>query len=249
MSTMLLACASPLAAQQQGNGGDVTEAAPARANFAGVWETAQLELVVLPEVAGTRTPQAQARADLFRQRFDPVVDDTASVCLAKGMPWTMLSRARNYPVEIVQYPDRLFLLFELYDQYRSIRIGSQPMPADYGASPNGWSVAHWDGDALVIETTGLAELNPLGALQRTGDARITERWHLRTDADFGEVLQVDFIIDDPAVYATPATARQIFKRSPEGVVPGGYNCSSALWDAHVNARIEELGVTLPETAE
>lgn len=244
MTGVMLALSAPLAAGTDAGGEAVAEAPPAaaRADYSGVWETARLELVVLPEVAGSMTPEAQARADLFRKRFDPAADDTAKVCMIKGMPWTMLSRARNYPVEIVQYPDRIFMTFELYDQFRQIRIGGPQMPEGYGPSPNGWSVAHWDGDDLVIETAGLTALNPLGVIQRGWDARITEHWHLRDDAEFGKVIQVDMTIEDPDVFASPAHARQVLKRSPEGVVPGGYNCSTALWDDRMEERKAELGI-------
>lgn len=211
-------------------------------DFSGVWEGARLELVVLPEVAGKMTPEAQARADRFRQLADPVRDDPAKVCLVKGMPWTMLGRARNYPAEIVQYPDRIFMTFELYDQFRQIRLDGAQKPADFGPSPSGWSVGRWEGKTLVIETTGLPMLNLFGVMQRTEEARLTERWQLGQHPDFGEVLEIEITVDDPEIFATPAVARQVLKRSAPGIVPGGYNCSSSLWDDHIERRKAELGI-------
>jgi hypothetical protein len=221
--------------------------APAKAavpDFSGVWEMAKLELVLLPEVAGaaTLTPEAKAARDQFEQKFDKAIDDPAKVCLIKGMPWTMLTRARNYPVEIYQNADRLFMTFELYDQFRSIRINGEGMPAGYPPSPSGWSVAHWEGQTLVIETTGLTELNMTGTMQRSEDAKVTERWNFRDNAEFGRVIDVEMSVEDPAVFTAPAKARQILKKSPEGVRPGGYNCSSALWDEHIERRKAELGL-------
>lgn len=205
-------------------------------DFSGVWETAKLELVVLPEVAGEMTPEARKRADLFRAKADPVIDDPAKVCLIKGMPWTMLGRARNYPAEIVQYPDRIFMVFELYDQFRQIRLDGAAKPDDFGPSPSGWSVGRWEGQTLVVETTGLPVLNLFGVMQRTEEARITERWHLGNHPEYGQVLEVDILVEDPEIFVTPARARQVFKRSRPGIVPGGYNCSSSLWDDHIERR-------------
>ena len=211
-------------------------------DFSGVWETAKLELVVLPEVAGKMTPEAQARADLFRKLADPVRDDPAKVCLIKGMPWTMLGRARNYPTEIIQYPDRMFLVFELYDQFRQIHLDGTPKPDDFGPSPSGWSVGRWEGQELVVETTGLPVLNTFGVMQRTEEARITERWHLGQHPDYGQVLEVDITVEDPEIFVGPARAHQVFKRSAPGIVPGGYNCSLSLWDDHITARKAELKI-------
>jgi hypothetical protein len=154
----------------------------------------------------------------------------------------MLGRARNYPTEIIQYPDRIFMVFELYDQFRQIHLDGTPKPADFGPSPSGWSVGHWEGQSLVIETTGMPTLNLFGVMQRTEDAKVTERWQLGQHPDYGEVLNVDITVEDPAIFATPARAHQVFKRSKPGVVPGGYNCSSSLWDDHIEARKAELGI-------
>lgn len=211
-------------------------------DFSGVWETAKLELVVLPEVAGKMTPEAQARADLFRKLSDPVRDDPAKVCLIKGMPWTMLGRARNYPTEIIQYPDRIFMVFELYDQFRQIHLDGTAKPDDFGPAPSGWSTARWEGQELVVETTGLPTLNTFGVMQRTEEAKVTERWRLAQHPEFGQVLEVDITVEDPEIFVGPARAHQVFKRSAPGVVPGGYNCSSSLWDDHIDARKAQLKI-------
>lgn len=251
IGTLAAALAAPVAAAEAP--ASPAAAAPAsqlRANmpnagpvdFSGVWETAKLELVVLPEVAGKMTPEAQARADLFRKLADPVRDDPAKVCLIKGMPWTMLGRARNYPTEIIQYPDRIFMVFELYDQFRQVHLDGTPKPDDFGPSPSGWSTARWEGQELVVETTGLPVLNTFGVMQRTEEAKVTERWHLGQHPEFGQVLEVDITVDDPEIFAQPARAHQVFKRSAPGVVPGGYNCSSSLWDDHIDRRKAELKI-------
>lgn len=213
-----------------------------RPDFSGVWELAKLEYVVIPEVSGLLTEEAKAQDALYKQRFNQVTDDPAKFCLVKGMPWTMLGRARNYPLEIHKTDSKLFMTFELYDQWRVIHLDGQAMPEGFPPSPNGWSVGHFDGDVLVIETTGLAGLNPVGLYHRSESAKITERWSLKNQDELGQVLEVDIIIDDPEVYAEPAKARQVLKRSPPGVVPGGYNCSSALWDDFVERRKVELKI-------
>lgn len=219
---------------------------PSHTDFSGVWESARIDLVLLPEVSGQLTPEAQQLAEIAAQHGRPQEDDPARFCVVKGMPWSMLIRARNYPVEVIQYPDRIFMVFELYDQFRNIRIDGPPVPDNYPPSPNGWSTARWDGEALVIETTGLSELSPLGRFRRSEETRITERWVRRADAEFGEVIEIIMQIDDPQAYSTPALARQVLKRSPAGVVPGGYNCAITLWNDYVATRNVEMGLTQGE---
>lgn len=211
-------------------------------DFSGVWESVGVDFVLIPEASGQLTPEAQRWADLAEGKTDTDRDDPARFCLAKGMPWTMLIRARTYPVEIVQYPDRLFMTFELYDMFRNIRVGGPAMPEGYPSSPNGWSTARWEGKALVIETTGLPEVSPLGRFQRSEATRITERWTLRDDPKLGQVIDVDMTIEDPAIYAVPAKARQVLKRSAPGTVPGGYNCTLSQWNDYVVTRNKELEI-------
>lgn len=233
-------CLAAPAVQAQDGVATASEQRASHTDFSGVWESARIDLVLLPEVSGQLTPEAQQLADLAAQHARPQEDDPARFCVVKGMPWTMLIRARNYPVEVIQYPDRVFMVFELYDQFRNIRIDGPPVPDNYPPSPNGWSTAHWDGETLVIETTGMSELAPLGRFRRSEETRITERWVRRADVEFGEVIEITMQIDDPQAYSTPALARQVLKRSPAGVVPGGYNCPIAQWNDYVAARNEEM---------
>lgn len=215
--------------------------AQGRPNFSGVWILTTADRVVMPETNGELTPEAKANLDHFKKYYEgDNADPAIKVCLLKGMPWTSLIRARDYPVEIDQRDDRIYMMFELYDQYRAIRIGGAPKPDTYPDSPNGYSVAHWEGDTLVIETSGLMPLNPIGPNLRGMNAKVTERWSLKQDPEYGEVLVVDLEQDDPDVYVKPAKGHNEMRRAPEGTVVGGYGCSISLWDGFVEKMEEEI---------
>ena len=208
-------------------------------DFSGVWQLASPERIVTPDQTGEFTPEAKANLEHFRKFYHgDDADPAASVCLNKGLPWSALIRARDYPTEIYQTPDRIIVMLELYDQYRNIRINGAPKPDNFPESWNGYSVAHWEGDTLVIETTGLAQINPIGPNLRSRQAKVTERWHLKQDPELGELLVVDLVQEDPEVYAKPGTGHGEMKRAPAGTVVGGYGCTTALWDAHVE-KVEE----------
>lgn len=233
--------AEPLAAISAPAEASAQTPAPAakHPNFAGVWQLTSMDRVIMPESNGEFTPQAKANLDHFKQYYKGEdADPAVKVCLSKGMPWSSLIRARDYPVEIYQAEDRIIMLYELYDQWRSIRINGAPKPDNYPESVNGYSVAHWDGDTLVIETTGMLALNPIGPHQRSASAKIVERWHLKQDPELGELLVVDLVQDDPEVYVKPAVGHNEMKRAAPDVVVGGYNCGASLWDDHV-ARMEQ----------
>lgn len=213
--------------------------APKHPSFAGVWQLAASERVYLPETNGTLTPEAKASIEHFKKFYKgDDADPAVKVCLNKGMPWTALSRARDYPTEIIQYDDNIFIKHELYDQYRHIRMNGPAKPDNYPESPNGWSVAHWEGDTLVIETTGLPALNLIGPNLRGNNAKVVERWTLKQDPELGELWVVDLDQIDPEIYTGPAHGHVEMRRAAPGTVVGGYNCSAALWDEHVS-RMEE----------
>lgn len=240
---LLLAGLIPGQTQAAGN---MNPAKPAtaevrRPDFNGVWETAEMELVVMPEFNNPKyTERAKHNISESTTRFDPVKDDPTKVCLLKGMPYAMLIRARTYPLEIYQTEQRIVMLFELYDQYRNIRLDQSAVPENYPPSANGYSYARWEGDTLVVETGGLIGMNDIGEFHRSDQAHITERWRLMQHPVHGEVIDIDITVDDPEVYLEPGKGHQVLKRSAPGVVVGGYNCSSMLWDAYVDQRRQEM---------
>ncbi len=226
----------PLVGIQSAKSGGTDEVAIT--DFNGVWETADPGLVVRPE--GGKPPYtaaAQKWIDDFKRNFDPVKDDTALFCGLQGMPWTMTGRARTYPVEIQQTSDRINMFFEVFDSYRTIRVGGT-VPKNAPSSINGYSVARWDGSSLIVTTTALSE-RPYPNLQlRSEQARVTERWTRAKDPVHGDILIVHMQVEDPVIYARPVEAHKVFKRSAPGTVVGGYDCPQRLWQEHVSKRLE-----------
>ena len=67
----------------------------------------------------------------------------------------------------------------------------------------GFSVGHWEGDTLVVESTGFKDTTwlDMGGHPHTEALRITERFQRR---DFGH-MDLRVTIDDPKAYAKPWT--------------------------------------------
>lgn len=204
-------------------------------DFSGVWEMADFELVRRPDENNpVYTEQAKRQLEHYKENFDQVEDDPARFCVKKGMPWTITSRARTYPTEIYQDENRLVLLFEYMDNRRVIHLDGRAMPDSYSPSSEGYSIGHWEGDTLVVETQGLTAHHEVGPYLRSEQATITERWQLVDHPEYGQTIDIDVVAEDPEVFVKPGQGRQVYKRAEEGVVVGGYNCDYEVWDRHVS---------------
>lgn len=244
LASCTVASGSPVIPENQGSSQAASTSLPmknGKPDFNGVWVMASYDLVWLPqEHDPPYTAEVRAEMERYRTRFDPKKDDPAQFCVRMGMPWRMLNRARDYPVEIYQNPDRIIMLFEGHDDYRSIRLDRTTFPENLPALGNGWSNARWDGGTLVITTRNLTGRTTINPLQRSEEAEVTERWTLKKHPEFGDTIDIDITMVDPQRYTAPIKAHNVYKRAEPGVEVGGYNCNDALWEDYLVRREEEI---------
>jgi hypothetical protein len=93
------------------------------------------------------------------------------------------------------------ILYELYTTYRQIFTDGRGLPKDPSPTWTGYSVGKWDGNTLVVDTTGFNDAESIlpGGHPHSEDLHIIERFRRR---DFGH-LEIQFTVDDPKVYAKP----------------------------------------------
>jgi hypothetical protein len=113
------------------------------------------------------------------------------------------------PMLVVQTPGRMAIIVESDHDVQRIYM-DEKQPAKLAPTSMGHSVGHWEGDTLVVETTGL---RPDGWIDDTGtpasDAlRVTERFRKIENGAFLENL---ITIDDPKMYAHPWNTRMLYK--------------------------------------
>lgn len=141
-----------------------------------------------------------------KQSNDPVYG-----CFPPGLPRIYL---HPKPMEIVQLPDEVIMMFE-YD--RIIRhIYTDGRPHDEFLDPPLWmgdSIGKWEGDTLVIDTIGF---NDKTWLDRAGhphsDAlHVVERMRRASH----DTLTDDITIEDPKAYTKPWTAQTRFQLRPD----------------------------------
>ena len=140
-------------------------------------------------------------ADLVKTRIaQNGKDDPGSHCLPTGivkMHTTPLYR------KIVQIPGLVIILNERNTSYRQIFTDGRPMPRIDQPTFDSYSSGKWDGDTLVVETTGFSDglwLDRDGSPMTDG-ARITERFRR---VNYGK-LEIEMTVDDAKAYTAPWT--------------------------------------------
>jgi len=189
------------------------------------------------------TPAAQKKVDAYKALVTPTDDNPGKFCLGYGMPESMVFSG-GYPMEIVQRPDVIVIVYEAYGELRHFYFGSRVMaPGDRVPDRDGYSVAHWEGDTLVVETTSLKEQED-ELYPHSADARIVERYHLSHDAAGHKVLENDWTLTDPSFYTKPISAVKKWTLDPKGVfLP--YECNEEAWLDHLEALQKSKGATAP----
>ena len=180
------------------------------------------------------TPEALAKIGAYRALITPTGDSPGAHCVGTGVPGA-LALGGGYPMEFIQRPEQITIIYEAHSEIRRIYMdGRKVDDADLIPSRDGYSTGKWEGDTLVIETTGLEE-----AVDQTTahseNAKIVERYSLVT-VEGKQQLKAEVTIIDPAFYTKPAKVNFTWSRLKEGRMLI-YECPEPAWQDH----LEELG--------
>lgn len=138
---------------------------------------------------------------LHKERKENLGRDVFSVtCLPAG-PLFSLAGAQD-GVRIVQTPSLIAILYSEM-AFRQIHLDGRKLPENPSPTWMGYSIGHWDGDTLVVETNGFNDRTWLDfeGHPHSEALRMTERFK-RTD--FGH-MEIAVTFEDPKVYARPIT--------------------------------------------
>src|SRR5262245_61112747 len=143
-------------------------------------------------------------ADLVKQRMaDNSKDNPDAHCLPMGF---LQFHNHPEPRKMIQTPDVLLIIYEANSGLRQIFTDGRSLPGK-DAEPwwYGYSVGKWEGDTLVVETTGFLDggwLDVRGS-PLTEAAKVTERFRR---LNYGN-LEIEITVDDPKAYTKPWTVR------------------------------------------
>jgi hypothetical protein len=212
--------------------GKVNMAAPAprtadgKPDLSGVWETIPGRRPNTPAIAAEGTgelppsgsifgnigdqiqggaPYQPWAAELVKKRMaDNSKDNPDAHCLPMGV---MQMTSHPYPKKIVQTPSQVIIIYEgSGTTVREVLMDGRALPLASEVEPwwNGYSVGRWEGDTLVIETTGFMDdgwLDVRGS-PLTSAGKLTER--IRRP-NYGSLI-IEVTVDDPKAYTKPFTA-------------------------------------------
>jgi hypothetical protein len=141
----------------------------------------------------------------YRQR-NLLKDDPMAACLPAGGPRQLQA---PFGVQLLEDPDRprVFVLARGSNRnWRNIDLDGREVPNGEDVTPTffGYSAGKWEGDTLVVRTTGLTERFWMsnGGIPHGEGVKLTEHFS-RPDFD---TLRYEVTVDDPGTYTRPWTA-------------------------------------------
>ena len=133
-----------------------------------------------------------------RVNWDPL-DNFAENCEPEGMPRIM----RNpHPFEFIDNGDHIEMVSELYDLTRILHMDRDAPPEGAAHSPLGYSIGHWEGNALHVSTTHInwPYFDNIGTPQ-SEDVQMHETFTLTDDQ---ARLDYRLTVTDPGTFSEPA---------------------------------------------
>jgi hypothetical protein len=195
-------------------------AADGKPDLSGLWEPgvfagAQAEAVdgapggalfgdVSRGVAGGLPLRPWAAEVVRKRKADNSKDNPDANCLPMGI---MQNNTHPYPRKIVQgNPHVIVVLYEIQGAVRQIFLDGRSLPNnDPQPFWSGYSVGKWDGDTLVVESSGFRDDGWLDTVGNplTGAGKMIERFRR---PNFG-TLEMEVTVDDPKAYTKPFTVK------------------------------------------
>jgi len=176
--------------------------ADGKPDFSGVWGTdAGPSLFYIPgdlkpdEIKPFVRTLLQERSENFQR------DDQQVKCLPEG---PRFNHFVALPKKIIQTPNVIVVLSEDLT-YRQIFLDGRSLPKDPSPSFMGYSVGHWEGDTLVVESTGFKDSTWLdfAGHPHTENLRLTERYR-RIDVGHMEIQET---FQDKEIYSRPISVK------------------------------------------
>jgi len=212
---LLAAAMTPLAAQNYGpytsavgdpKAKEIPRLSNGKPDLSGVWEIPYVNDMSRGLGALPFTPWGEAEW----KSYDVAKFDYTGHCLPAG-----LTREMNtpMPIEIVQKPNRMAIMFEGFSSFVVIPTDGRDHPKKLEPTWLGNSVGKWDGDTLVVDSIGFNDKTRLDTIGHPHSDRlhVVQRFTL-TDPMH---IAYDVTIDDPKTFTEPWSNHRTFKLRPE----------------------------------
>ena len=160
------------------------------------------------------TAWGRARFDASKPQRGPrgvpvsETDDLVYQCFPPGTPRIYL---HPFPLEIVQTPGRVLIVYEYDHLIRQIYTDGRGHRTDLAPSWMGDSIGRWEGDTLVVESVNFNDKTWLDrrAVPHSEEMRLIEQFRLDDDGN----LEIDIRVEDPIALAQPWIMRRLYRKT------------------------------------
>ena len=193
-------------------GGGAPPASAPRPDISGTWRNdgqvlrpAQGEVPLTPWAAERLKTERPTASSDFRETTDPAV----LYADPNGYPRIMMHPMK---FKLLQTDDYVYQLWEYNQNWRQIAL-NRPHSPDDAPAWFGNAVGRWEGDTLVVDSTGYKASTWLDSrgLPHTEDLHIVERIRRA-----GDRLAMEFMFEDPGAFTKPWSAQVSFERVQDG---------------------------------
>ena len=151
----------------------------------------------------------KVRAHTEADRSGVPMNSAQETCWPMGVPYIL---ELNMHAQIMEDAKQVAILYERHMQARIIPL-NVPHRTNLKPSWFGDSVAHWEGDTLVVDTIGLNDRTTVDvfATPHTEQLHVVERYRLLN----ANTLQAEVRVEDPGAFTTPWTGIVTYRRDRE----------------------------------
>jgi hypothetical protein len=154
-------------------------------------------------------PYLSAQGRAIAETLDPGGNDASELQCQTGMPTAMFERSR---ILIEDQEDQVHIWIEQYNTHRYIYMNPETAP-EPTYSNVGYSLGHWEGDDLIVNTSHIDHPISLeGSMPQSDQMAYLERFSTREN---GEWLDYTFTMTDSIMLAEPVTLEM-----PRRWIPG-----------------------------
>jgi hypothetical protein len=145
-------------------------------------------------------------------------------CVPLGIPQTYIT---PYPWQFIQTPKMMVQVFEYPNAIRFIPLDGRPLPADPDPTWMGTAVGRWEGDTLVIESSGYNDKTEVHSFMHTEALHVIERFKKLENGN----LQYEVTVEDPNVWVAPwVIPARTFQLRPEVEFVSEFVCDAPVID-------------------
>jgi hypothetical protein len=157
-----------------------------------------------PPAGAKLKPAAQKEFDAYKkaQAEGKAYKDDIGACWPAGMPIIM---TRVWPIAMIQKPTAIYMISGFMNEVRIIYLDGRAHtdPDVVIQSFSGESIGHWEGDTLVVDTTGFVDKHHWvdGGIPGSDELHFVERIKLTgTPQNPNSVMEVEYTATDPKMW-------------------------------------------------